>query len=598
MTIRADMVNGHDIGHGGLTFALADSAFACACNSHGPVTVAAGASIRFRSCQARRTPRRPGDGAQPRRSTRGVRRPRHRWRPAGGAVRGPRGATGGGLMRQRLGAGALALALLAGCSGGGESADPGEKSDSSPPVRCPPGPRTRPLRRRERAGRGRLLPPRRRPRRGLAALRTRPDVGAEEEGPHRHRDGDVPRDQGRPALPARPRRPARRERRQGRRRGRPLPPPGQEPRRRRPGQAGPGVRRADPLRRQTRAGPGAHAAFGLHHHRPHRHRRGRGVDDAGAVRCVHVVPRQRPALGQGALRLHAPGEGPVGGRRERHADLARGGGRADGHAVPPGRARVVVPDHPRVRRVRPRDRRDRVGNPAQLLGSHVDAGRDGPGAAHEGRARVGRGEARRLPVLVGRDAGRAEQQRDGDADPDHARQQRVHAQRRGAGARAGPPVVRRPGRAARLARRVAQRGHHHVPAVALPRRGQRGADRPDDRRGARDGPAAAHRGAVRRRRTTPRRSATQRPTCPLGTPRGTSCGAGSATTPSGSSSGAGPRSTGSAAPRARTWSRTSRRRPARSCRRSSTRGCSGAGRPREADRARRVRPCRACLPAT
>lgn len=49
MEVRADMVNGHDIAHGGLTFALADSAFACACNGHGPVTVAAGASIRFRS---------------------------------------------------------------------------------------------------------------------------------------------------------------------------------------------------------------------------------------------------------------------------------------------------------------------------------------------------------------------------------------------------------------------------------------------------------------------------------------------------------------------------------------------------------------------
>lgn len=49
MTVREDMVNGHDIGHGGLTFTVADSAFACACNGHGPVKVAAGASVRFRS---------------------------------------------------------------------------------------------------------------------------------------------------------------------------------------------------------------------------------------------------------------------------------------------------------------------------------------------------------------------------------------------------------------------------------------------------------------------------------------------------------------------------------------------------------------------
>jgi acyl-CoA thioesterase len=48
MTLREDMVNGHAIGHGGLTFTLADSAFAFACNSYNRVTVAAGAEIRFR----------------------------------------------------------------------------------------------------------------------------------------------------------------------------------------------------------------------------------------------------------------------------------------------------------------------------------------------------------------------------------------------------------------------------------------------------------------------------------------------------------------------------------------------------------------------
>ena len=47
MTVRADMVNGHAIGHGGLTFTLADSAFAFACNSHGPATVAAAVAIDF-----------------------------------------------------------------------------------------------------------------------------------------------------------------------------------------------------------------------------------------------------------------------------------------------------------------------------------------------------------------------------------------------------------------------------------------------------------------------------------------------------------------------------------------------------------------------
>lgn len=47
MTVRADMVNGHRTCHGGLIFALADSAFAFACNSHGESAVAASASIDF-----------------------------------------------------------------------------------------------------------------------------------------------------------------------------------------------------------------------------------------------------------------------------------------------------------------------------------------------------------------------------------------------------------------------------------------------------------------------------------------------------------------------------------------------------------------------
>lgn len=47
MRIRPDMVNGHGICHGGIVFALADSAFAFACNSHGHNTVAAGAAIEF-----------------------------------------------------------------------------------------------------------------------------------------------------------------------------------------------------------------------------------------------------------------------------------------------------------------------------------------------------------------------------------------------------------------------------------------------------------------------------------------------------------------------------------------------------------------------
>jgi acyl-CoA thioesterase len=47
MTVTASMVNGHRIAHGGCLFLFADTAFACACNTHGPVTVAAGADIDF-----------------------------------------------------------------------------------------------------------------------------------------------------------------------------------------------------------------------------------------------------------------------------------------------------------------------------------------------------------------------------------------------------------------------------------------------------------------------------------------------------------------------------------------------------------------------
>jgi acyl-CoA thioesterase len=47
MRVTERMVNGHGIAHGGFLFLLADTTFACACNSHGPVTVAAGAEISF-----------------------------------------------------------------------------------------------------------------------------------------------------------------------------------------------------------------------------------------------------------------------------------------------------------------------------------------------------------------------------------------------------------------------------------------------------------------------------------------------------------------------------------------------------------------------
>ena len=53
MVVRSDMLNGHGTCHGGMLFALADTAFAFACNSYGEAMVAAGASIEFLAAAAR-----------------------------------------------------------------------------------------------------------------------------------------------------------------------------------------------------------------------------------------------------------------------------------------------------------------------------------------------------------------------------------------------------------------------------------------------------------------------------------------------------------------------------------------------------------------
>ena len=47
MVVRQDMVNGHATCHGGVTFTLADTAFAYACNACNRATVAQGAQISF-----------------------------------------------------------------------------------------------------------------------------------------------------------------------------------------------------------------------------------------------------------------------------------------------------------------------------------------------------------------------------------------------------------------------------------------------------------------------------------------------------------------------------------------------------------------------
>jgi acyl-CoA thioesterase len=47
MVVTDTMINGHNICHGGYVFLLADTAFAFACNTHGPTTVAAACDIAF-----------------------------------------------------------------------------------------------------------------------------------------------------------------------------------------------------------------------------------------------------------------------------------------------------------------------------------------------------------------------------------------------------------------------------------------------------------------------------------------------------------------------------------------------------------------------
>jgi acyl-CoA thioesterase len=56
MSVRDDMLNGHDICHGGILFTLADTAFAYACNSRNERAVALQCSISFAA------PARVGDG--------------------------------------------------------------------------------------------------------------------------------------------------------------------------------------------------------------------------------------------------------------------------------------------------------------------------------------------------------------------------------------------------------------------------------------------------------------------------------------------------------------------------------------------------------
>ena len=75
MVVRNDMLNGHEICHGGFIFTLADSAFAFACNSYNELTVASGFAVDPR-------PARVHVGADAQTLDGSGRRPGHRWVPA------------------------------------------------------------------------------------------------------------------------------------------------------------------------------------------------------------------------------------------------------------------------------------------------------------------------------------------------------------------------------------------------------------------------------------------------------------------------------------------------------------------------------------
>ena len=91
MTVRPDMLNGHASCHGGFIFALANSAFAFACNSRNRATVAAGCRHRVSGTRGRGGgPGGRGPGAGPGRPARGLRHHRApRRRDARGAVPRP-----------------------------------------------------------------------------------------------------------------------------------------------------------------------------------------------------------------------------------------------------------------------------------------------------------------------------------------------------------------------------------------------------------------------------------------------------------------------------------------------------------------------------
>ena len=182
----------------------------------------------------------------------------------------------------------------------------------APPAARRPWPANRPadaddpaLDAAERAGRGLGLPRGRRPRRRRAALRPRPRLDARTRArstASRRSTSGRPHDAD--DVPARPRRRRSRSRRHAstaprstyehtartwssRRRSR-----------------GPALQPSNRYAGTPEPVAGAHQRAATSTDRLDDHRRRRGLDDAGAVRRLLLVRRQRPAVRQGALRLH------------------------------------------------------------------------------------------------------------------------------------------------------------------------------------------------------------------------------------------------------------------------------------------------------
>ena len=224
---------------------------------------------------------------------------------------------------------------------------------------------------------------------------------------------------GRPRA-ARPRRAARGVDPGGRRQGGRLRAHRQGPRHRRRLRGGPAVRAVSGLLRLARARGGAHDAPGLQHDGLHDLRRRVGVDDAGALRRLLLVRRQRPAVRQGLLRLRPLCTRPDDRRRQRRDDQPQGGGRQHGHRVDARQQDVVVPRHRRLRRLQGHRGRVLERRPDQLLGPDVVAAVPRRAALHLRGPRLGRGQARPLPLVVARRPPRRLVERDGDPDDDHA----------------------------------------------------------------------------------------------------------------------------------------------------------------------------------